>query len=177
MSISLNDAWVDATGFTLAEQKTISEKANLPCIISLQCAEDSTTTCTLADTWYDIDGNFSDGSANGFTYVAAGGIMTKTCTRDSYLTFTGDSDLSIGSNAATITYGLFVDLDGEGFVEDTRFRSEVDFTVNEGTKSVGTNGITSMTVPVGAKGKVMVKSSVAGIVVTHHNLKVTSTEV
>ena len=91
-------------------------KSLTPYAISLQLDLPATTTCTLADTWYDVDGDFSDGSSNGFTYVATGGIFTYTGSEDCFFIFIGDADLDIGSSASTITYGLFADT-GSGYTE------------------------------------------------------------
>lgn len=150
-------------------------KSLTPYSISLQLGLPATTTCTLADTWYDVDGDFSDGSSNGFTYVATGGIFTYTGSEDCFFIFIGDADLDIGSSASTITYGLFADT-GSGYTEQTRFTSITEFTANETSKSLGTNGETPTAVSTGADFKVMVKSSSAGVTINHRNLKVTMIE-
>jgi hypothetical protein len=177
MTKTFDQGYLDATGYTTQQAADTNRKALTPYEISLYCETDAQTTCTLADTWYPIDGDFTDGSSNGFSYVTSGGRMVKTGTYESRLSFNGSSDVSIGTSAATITYGLFVALDGINFVEDVRFRSPKNFTTNETSKELTTVGVTSDVIPVGAAGEVRVMSSVAGVVVTHHTLKVSSLEV
>jgi hypothetical protein len=177
MSISFAKAYQNATGYSLDEASDSNRKSLERYEISLYCETDAQTTCTLADTWYPIDGDFTNGSSNGFTHITDGGRMIKTGTYESYLSFDGSSDVSIGTSAAIITYGLFVALDGETFEEDIRFRSPKSFSTNETSKELTTVGITSMMIPEGAAGEVRVMSSTAGVVVTHHTLKISSQEV
>ena len=163
--------------YTPAQINEAVRKSLTPYVISLQLEVPATTTCTNADQWYNIDGDFADGSSNGFTYVATGGIITFTGTCSSKFFFLGDSDLDIGSSAATISYGLFYD-DGQGggYVESSRFTSTTEFSANETTKSVGTNGETPAAILTNGKLKVMVKSSVGAVTVNHRNLKITLLE-
>jgi len=158
-------ALISETGYTSAELTLTNRKSLTRCEISLQAADES-TTCTNALQWYDVDATFTDGSSNGFTYVAEGGIITKTC-----------PDSSIGSSASTINYSIFIAENGVDYVESARFRSVATFASNENTKAVGTNGVSEFVMSQGSKAKVMVRSSTAGVTIDHQTINVTAFEV
>jgi hypothetical protein len=120
---------------------------------------------------------FSNGSSSGFSFVAQGGVVTKTGAGSSLFFFTGDADSSIGSSAATISFAIFIAENGVDFTEVTRFTSPQTFSSNENGKAVGTNGVTPTVMPQNAKAKVMVKSSSAGVVIDHQTVNFTAMEV
>lgn len=140
-----------------------TRRSNDPYMLSLQQDTADTTTCTIADQWYDLGGDFSDGiSPHGFTFVTSGGEMTYVGSDSSKLLFSGVANIDIGSNASTITFGLFLD-SGSGFVEVPRFNFQTVFDTAEASKTSSIVGTTSIAIQSGWKMKIMVKSSQAGV--------------
>jgi len=131
-----------------------------------QLSSSTTTTCTLADTYYKIGGTWIDGNGcnNAFTYDGTGKI-TFTGQSGTYFLFTGVSDLSVNV-ASRVTYGLY-----KNGVLVTGAETPTDFVSSSKVGEIGISHI--FPIQKGDYFEIYVKSDGAGNIVTHNTLMLT----
>lgn len=157
---------------TGAQLENAARIARDPSKITITLDSPTTTTCTLADEFYQWNGSYSATSANNFSLTTAG-VLTYTGVNDMIIKFDGDATAAIGAVTAQITYALKInDVHAPGF--DT----PLNYTTNEDEKSLGTNGLSgATTIKNGDVIKFFVLSDTAGVTVQQNSIKLTVLEI
>lgn len=131
------------------------------------------TVCTLADTYYQITGvgaweEATVGSNCCFTLNATG-TLTYTGPSGAFMRFGGTSDLEVDTAVAhTITYALFID-----GVLVPKAQTPHDFNALDKTENISIVNFVQLNA--GQTLEVHVKSSMAGVTVTHKTLSIALT--
>lgn len=132
-----------------------------------------TTVCTLADTYYMITGvaawEEATAGANCCFALTDTGTLTYTGPSGAFLRFGGTSDLDVDSAVAhTITYALYID-----GVLAPKAQTPHDFNALNKTENISIVNFAHLTA--GQTMEIYVKSSLAGVTVTHKTLSIALT--
>lgn len=131
-----------------------------------QLSAPTTTTCTVADTYYKIGGTWVDGASSmDFTLDGSGRLTYNGKSGVTFL-FNGVSDLSVSFGGSQTTYALYLN----GALVPAA-QTPIDFNV---LNSIGNISITAfITLNQGDYIEIWCKNDNAGTVVTHNTLAIT----